>query len=79
MRTKGKAVSKVTFTIDDGLRTGYNVNVSDDQQPQFRSLSEFYVIIFVNKLNIVENTPPPSKKIKKNKNETLMAKVTGPF
>jgi len=30
MRTKGKAVSKVTFTIDDGLRTGYNVNVSDD-------------------------------------------------
>jgi hypothetical protein len=53
--------------------------VSDDQQPQFRSLSEFYVIIFVNKLNIVENTPPPSKKIKKNKNETLMAKVTGPF
>jgi hypothetical protein len=53
--------------------------VSDDQQPQFRSLSEFYVIIFVNKLNIVENTPLPSKKIKKNKNETLMAKVTGPF
>ena len=26
-----------------------NVNVSDDQQPQFRSLSEFYIIIFLNK------------------------------
>ena len=42
MRTKGKAVSKVTFTIDDGL-PGYNVNVSDDQQPEFRSLSVFYM------------------------------------
>ena len=46
MRTKGKAVSKVTFTIDDGLRTGYNLNVSDDQQPEFRSLSVFYMKYF---------------------------------
>jgi hypothetical protein len=36
---------------------GYNVNVSDDQQPEFRSLSEFYIIIFLNKLKIVEKTP----------------------
>jgi hypothetical protein len=34
----------------DGL-PGYNVNVSDDQQPEFRNLSEFYihVILFLNK------------------------------
>ena len=57
MRTKGKAVSKVTFTIDDGLRTGYNVNVSDDQQPEFRNLSVFYMkYFFLNKLKIVVNT-----------------------
>ena len=39
---------------NDGL-LGYNVNVSDDQQPEFRNLSEFYIIIFLNKLKIVEN------------------------
>jgi hypothetical protein len=55
MRTKGKAVFKVTFTINDGL-PGYNVNVSDDQQPEFRNLSEFYIIIFLNEVKIVENT-----------------------
>jgi len=52
MRTKGKAVFKVTFTINDVL-PGYNVNVSDDQQPEFRSLSEFYIISFLNKVKIV--------------------------
>ena len=31
---------------------GYNVNVSDDQQPEFRSLSEYYIFFF-NKLKIV--------------------------
>ena len=30
-------------------------NLSYDQQPGFRILSEFYVIIFLNKLKIVEN------------------------
>ena len=35
---------------------GYNVNVSDDQQPEFRSLSESYIIIFLNKPKIVANT-----------------------
>ena len=32
--------------------------MSDDQQPEFRSLSEIYIIIFLNtgKLKIVENT-----------------------
>ena len=38
-------------TTDD--LPGYNVNVSVDQQPEFRSLSEFYIIIFLNKLKIV--------------------------
>ena len=32
-------------------------NLSYDQQPEFRILSEFYVIIFLNKLIIVENIP----------------------
>jgi hypothetical protein len=30
--------------------------VCDDQQPEFRSLSEFYIINFLHKLKIVENT-----------------------
>jgi hypothetical protein len=55
MRTKGKAVFKVTLTINDG-RPGYNVNVSDDQHPEFRNLSEFYIIIFLNEVKMVENT-----------------------
>jgi hypothetical protein len=29
-----------------GSLTGYNVNVSDDQQPEFRSLSVFYMKYF---------------------------------
>jgi hypothetical protein len=29
---------------------------TDNQQPDLRSLSEFYKIIFLNKLKIVENT-----------------------
>ena len=39
--------------------------MSDDQQPEFRSLSEIYIIICLNtsKLKIVENT----KKIKHEK------------
>ena len=51
---------------------GCNVFVSDDQQPEFRSLSEFYINIFLNKLKIVENTP-------KKQNKTPMAKAIGPF
>ena len=31
---------------------GYNVNVGGDEQPEFRSLSEFYISIFLNKLKI---------------------------
>jgi hypothetical protein len=45
---------------NDGL-PGYNVNVSDDQQLDFRSLGEFYIVIFLNKLKIVENTPKNEK------------------
>ena len=39
-------------------------------------LSEFYIIIFLNKLKIVENTP---KKLKKNQNKISMAKALGLF
>jgi len=35
---------------------GYNVNVSDEKQPEFISLSELYIVIFLNILKIVENT-----------------------
>jgi hypothetical protein len=37
--------------------------VSAGQQPEFRSLSEFYIIIFLNKLKIVENTPRGPKAV----------------
>jgi hypothetical protein len=46
------------------LGPGYIVNVSEDQQPEFRSLSESYIIIFLNKLKIVENIPPKNEKKK---------------
>jgi hypothetical protein len=32
--------------------------VTDDQQPEFRNLSEFYIIIFLSQLKIVD---PPKK------------------
>jgi len=50
--------------------------VSDDQQPKFRSLSEFYIIIFLNKLKIVENI---LHKMIKDQIKTSMAKAIGPF
>ena len=59
--------------------SGYNVNVGDDQQPEFRSISEFYIIIFLNKLKIVENIPPPSPKMNKNLIKSSVAKAMGPF
>ena len=57
---------------------GYNVNVNYHQQPEFRNLSEFYilVVIFLNKLKIVENIP---KNWGKNQNKTPMAKAMMPF
>ena len=36
------------------------------------------IIMFLNKLKIVENTPPPKKNMKKY-NKTSMAKATGSF
>ena len=42
------------YKSNDGL-PGYNVNASDDKQLDFRCLKEFYIIIFLNKLKIVEN------------------------
>jgi hypothetical protein len=42
---------------------------------EFRSLSEFYLIIFLNKLQIVD--PPPLKE-DENHNETSIAKAIGP-
>ena len=35
----------IIYIWNDGL-PGYNVNVSADQQPEFRSLNEFYITIF---------------------------------
>ena len=49
--------------------------MSDDQQLEFRSLGEFYIVIFLNKLKLVENTP----KNEKNQNKTSMVKAMGPF
>ena len=74
-----RGLAEISLKIED-LRSnkttnglpGCNVNVSDDQQPEFRSLSEFYINIFLNKLKIVENTP-------KNQNKTPMVKAIGPF
>jgi hypothetical protein len=61
----------------DGL-PGYNVNVSDDQQPEFRSLSEFYihVILFLNKQKNSYKIPPQNVK---NQNKVSMAKALGTF
>jgi hypothetical protein len=33
------------------------------KKPELRSLGEFHIIIFLNKLKIVENTPKKLKKI----------------
>jgi hypothetical protein len=43
-----------------------------DQQPELKRLSEFYIIIFLNKLKILENT-------NKNQNKTSMAKAIWHF
>ena len=74
-----RGLTEISLKIED-LRSnkttnglpGCNVDVSDDQQSEFRSLSKFYINIFLNKLKIVENTP-------KKQNKTPMAKATGPF
>ena len=46
-----------------------------------RSLSEFYIIIFLNKLKLVENTKKTKykKQNEKKQNKMSMAKVMGPF
>ena len=38
--------------------------MSDDQQPEFSNLSEFYIIIFLNKLKTVEIAKKLNEKIK---------------
>lgn len=38
-----------------GARGQAETSLSDDKQPEFRSLRDFYIIIFLNKLKIVEN------------------------
>jgi hypothetical protein len=64
-RTQGQ--TETSLKIED-LR----FNKTYDQQPEFKRLSEFYIIIFLNKLKILENT-------KKNQNKTSMAKAIWPF
>ena len=56
-RNRLRLLSKLSI-----LGPGYIVNVSEDQQPEFRSLSESYITIFLNKLKIVENIPPKNEK-----------------
>ena len=49
---------------------------TDDQQPEFRC--EFYIIIFLNKLKIVENNHQ-KKRRRKNHNKTSIAKAMRSF
>ena len=65
--------NKTAFGPGDRMRL--LSKVSDDKQPLFRSLSEFYIIIFQNKLKIVENSPQKWK----SQNKTSMAKAFGLF
>jgi hypothetical protein len=53
--------AETSLKIED-LR--FNKTTGDDQQPEFRSLSAFYIIIFLKKLKIVVNTPQKMKKKK---------------
>ena len=38
--------------------------MNDDQQPEFRSLTEFDIVIFLNHLRIVENPPKERENLK---------------
>ena len=67
--------TETSFKIEDLRPNKTTGKLSYDQQPEFRSLSEFYIIIFLNKLKIVENT----RKKWKNLNKTSMAKTMWPF
>ena len=65
-------------------RQGLQENICKVKQDCFgtRSLSEFYIIIFLNKLKLVENTKKKTKHKKqneKNQNKMSMAKGMGPF
>jgi hypothetical protein len=51
------------------LRIWGSIKPIYDQQPEFKRLSEFYIIIFLNKLKTLENT----KKERNNQNKTSMA------
>jgi hypothetical protein len=53
-RTQGQ--TETSLKIED-LR----FNKTYDQQPEFKRLSEFYIIILLNKLKILENTKKKSK------------------
>jgi hypothetical protein len=53
--------------------------VSDDQQTEFRNLSEFYIIIFLSQLKIVDPPQKKEREKKKLKIRTSMAKAMGPF
>ena len=44
-------------------------NVSDDQQPEFRNLSEFYINFFLNQQKIVD--PPKKKRERKTQNKNV--------
>ena len=52
------------------------LNVNDDQQPEFRGLTELYIVIFLNNLKIVENPPKERENLKIR---MLMANAMEPF
>jgi hypothetical protein len=64
-------------------RQGLQENICKVKQDCFgtRSLSELYIIIFLNKLKLVENTKKTKhkKQNEKNQNKMSMAKVMGLF
>ena len=51
--------------------------MSNDQQSKFRSLIEFYKMMFLNKLNGVENIFPPPKKKREINIKRLWLKLCG--
>ena len=56
-----------------GARCQAETSLSDDQQPEFRGLCDFYIIIFLNKLKLVEYID-----VKKNNIKRLWLRIWDP-
>ena len=68
----GTRLPRLLSKLKNYGQSSYNVNVNDDRQPEFRSLSEFYIIIFSEQ---TKNSWKYLNKIEKNLNKTSMAKA----